>query len=976
MAGLTVDQLSASVDARLDNNSQNLLLWSGSFEEKLQRLGLSPIDSINDFTASISASFTELSSSVNTKSASFNSRINRIDTDVNDLSIVTNDNFNVVNNTFISLNAFSASITSSFNSLSASVSSTSASFSTRINTLRADAGGVSTADFNALTQSLSGVISSSAQLNNATITNLTITNLTTINETASVVFSSGSNQFGDALNDTQILSGSVYIVGSGSLNGYTLLTSNNTSSFLTSLNGALSSSAQVLNGSGIFSSSAQLPAGLISSSINTGSFATTGSNAFNGTQTITGSLIVSGSGDALFVSGGQIVRLGRASLYTGTGAYDGNVFLQGLQTKLYADKVVLEAASGLGVEVIGNTKLTGSMTISSSAAVDLNVIGALNVTGSLKVSDSILATGTAYPLSISHGTGTAKEYSIAIGHNALISNTSGESNVAVGWASLLRNTTGQSITAIGNNAGYNNTTGTRGTYIGYAAGYTNTTGVDNTLLGYQAGYGISTGGYNTSVGENTLFNNNGSNNVALGMNAGQYSSGSSESNVYIGYQAGPSVATTESNKLYINNNNGSPLIGGDFSAKSVTISGSLLMSGSIIPAVGTGTSTSSFSLGSATNAWKDLWVSNGTINFLGADGTPQGTLSSTATGLQLGSSTISGSMVITGSLTIVNALGNGQKVLGANGILGANYIAGNSGYLGVENGFTRSVQPIISSYFTNYYTTINNAPYKWEMADLGIGSTYSWNYGRFTPSPAIRVGHNTDLSFYTGSSSNIYVPGFSTIISSNNNLSGLERNETVAYSNGINHVLAVTGSLLSRDNTTLGTKATDLTYIRGAATISGSLVVTGSLTVSSSAAVDVKVIGKTDLTGSLFMTSSGLEYAKFETNRFSVFSSGGFWLELGSANNGLSIQDFGDATQGTWFTTEQPLKLMGPVTQLSALNGDPGIVNVIGKMNVTGSVVLVPQGAPTSPASGSLYFSSADSHFYGWNGLVWKQLDN
>ena len=41
---------------------------------------------------------------------------------------------------------------------------------------------------------------------------------------------------------------------------------NATSSYLTSLNGAISSSIQVLNGSGIFSSSAQLPAGLVSAS--------------------------------------------------------------------------------------------------------------------------------------------------------------------------------------------------------------------------------------------------------------------------------------------------------------------------------------------------------------------------------------------------------------------------------------------------------------------------------------------------------------------------------------------------------------------------------------------------------------------------------------------------------------------------------------------------------------------------------------
>lgn len=31
---------------------------------------------------------------------------------------------------------------------------------------------------------------------------------------------------------------------------------------------------------------------------------------------------------------------------------------------------------------------------------------------------------------------------------------------------------------------------------------------------------------------------------------------------------------------------------------------------------------------------------------------------------------------------------------------------------------------------------------------------------------------------------------------------------------------------------------------------------------------------------------------------------------------------------------------------------------------------------PTSPQSGSIYFNTTDFHFYGWNGAVWKQLDN
>jgi hypothetical protein len=45
-------------------------------------------------------------------------------------------------------------------------------------------------------------------------------------------------------------------------------------------------------------------------------------------------------------------------------------------------------------------------------------------------------------------------------------------------------------------------------------------------------------------------------------------------------------------------------------------------------------------------------------------------------------------------------------------------------------------------------------------------------------------------------------------------------------------------------------------------------------------------------------------------------------------------------------------------------------------LTISGSLVLPKQSEPTSPASGSIYFSSADAHFYGWNGSTWKQLDN
>jgi hypothetical protein len=124
-----------------------------------------------------------------------------------------------------------------------------------------------------------GIISGSSQLDGTTITNLTVTNLTTVNQTSSVLFTSGSNQLGDELADIQTLSGSVRVQGSLTINGTSVSTqsfvdvsalNSATSSYLTSLSGAISSSSQLTSSfdtryvaSGSISS---VPAGTISGS--------------------------------------------------------------------------------------------------------------------------------------------------------------------------------------------------------------------------------------------------------------------------------------------------------------------------------------------------------------------------------------------------------------------------------------------------------------------------------------------------------------------------------------------------------------------------------------------------------------------------------------------------------------------------------------------------------------------------------------
>jgi len=61
---------------------------------------------------------------------------------------------------------------------------------------------------------------------------------------------------------------------------------------------------------------------------------------------------------------------------------------------------------------------------------------------------------------------------------------------------------------------------------------------------------------------------------------------------------------------------------------------------------------------------------------------------------------------------------------------------------------------------------------------------------------------------------------------------------------------------------------------------------------------------------------------------------------------------------------------IGNVTNFSS-SVDNRITNQTSFINTFTSSIT-----PTSPQSGSIYFNTTDFHFYGWNGAVWKQLDN
>jgi len=174
-------------------------------------------------------------------------------------------------------------------------------------------------------------------------------------------------------------------------------------------------------------------------------------------------------------------------------------------------------------------------------------------------------------VTVGMGAGSASTNTVT-GLNALISNTTGTYNTAFGNQSLQLNTSGTQNTAFGQGALYNNRTGWYNTAFGQGALYNNNTAYSNTAIGANALVNNSSGSNNIAVGiQSLLGNNSGGNNIGLGSDAG-YSNVTGSSNIFIGHQAG--YYETGSNKLYIaNSNTTTPLIGGDFSAKTLTFAG-------------------------------------------------------------------------------------------------------------------------------------------------------------------------------------------------------------------------------------------------------------------------------------------------------------------------------------------------------------------------------------------------------------------
>lgn len=118
---------------------------------------------------------------------------------------------------------------------------------------------------------------------------------------------------------------------------------------------------------------------------------------------------------------------------------------------------------------------------------------------------------------------------IAIGHEAMLQNTTGSGNTAMGFQSLLSNTTGFQNISVGDVALASNTIGNRNIGIGVGSLYSNISGTNNIAIGFDAlrlqsfdNGGVVFNPANVAIGSRSLYNNqptsltNGNRNVAVG----------------------------------------------------------------------------------------------------------------------------------------------------------------------------------------------------------------------------------------------------------------------------------------------------------------------------------------------------------------------------------------------------------------------------------------------------------------------------
>lgn len=394
---------------------------------------------------------------------------------------------------------------------------------------------------------------------------------------------------GTAQSGNPDISGSFTVTGTNTTNGMSVATQKAVAGYL-----GITSNSE-LNAS--IGDTGSLDFSKIATSINTpAAILNFGYNNFKSLSSITTANTSIGIGQYVLDS----MKTGDFNIGIGYYALDAWNATGGFNTALGDNSMTL-LKTGNGNTAIGSNTLEYGLTMTGTTA--LGFEAGQNSTGSFNVFDGMLA-----------GYSDSASYNVAIGYESMYKNTSGMENLSAGTMSLEMNKSGSYNTALGAYAMSDNTTGSENTVVGNSTmelnidgssntamgasalqnkvhgsedvaigvlaldeesngnsntgvGYgalLNTLGSNNTALGDNAGYSLSSGNYNSAVGESTLSSstsNSGSFITAMGYYAGSSPYGSAKSNcIYLGAEAGAN-ADTGNYKLYIGSSGTNALYG-------------------------------------------------------------------------------------------------------------------------------------------------------------------------------------------------------------------------------------------------------------------------------------------------------------------------------------------------------------------------------------------------------------------------------
>ena len=349
------------------------------------------------------------------------------------------------------------------------------------------------------------------------------------------------------------------------------------------------------------------------------------------------------------------------------------------------------------------------------------------------------------------------------GNNAGAALVSGDHNVLIG-AEAGQDLTGSNNIMLGQSAGLNATTGTYNVLIGdnVVPGATALTGGGNVCLGGFTGFAMEgSAQQNTFIGGSAgQGNTTGFRNTILGNNAGLHLSTGSE-NVIIGYGAGPQSGggdETASGRLWINNvASDTPLIAGDFIGDSVTINGSLTVTGTLAGEIFTedslnfwGGSNSGTTL--AAGADRNVLVGpvSGRYISTGDDNTVMGyqagsNISTGSRNTAIGSSALIGSFGAQTTGSDNTAVGD-EAGLGLNSTAAQNTLIGSSAGRNLTTGLSNTVVG---------YQALNNASVSTAGTMTAIGHSCA---AKVTGgSGSVFIGHDAGPTTTGTSSSELYI---------------------------------------------------------------------------------------------------------------------------------------------------------------------------------------------------------------------------